>query len=71
MEEQRLGVSLASNTNPLITFHSYRTNLPPPQGLFTNFSDLWSWFAALTDFFAVVVTAAATVSLQLDFELSV
>lgn len=44
---------------------------PPPQGLFTNFSDLWSWFAALTDFFAVVVTAAATVSLQLDFELSV
>lgn len=34
MEEQRLGVSLASNTNPLITLHFYRINLPLPQGLY-------------------------------------
>lgn len=42
-----------------------------PQGLFVNLSDLWLWFVAVTDFFVVVVTTAATVSLQLDFEPSV
>ena len=40
-----------------------------PQGLFVNLFDLWLWFVAVTDFF--VVTTAATVSLQLDFEPSV
>lgn len=38
----------------------------PPQGRFARPFDLWLWFGAVTDFF-VVVAAAATVSLQLDF----
>lgn len=44
----------------------------PPQGHCTNVFDLWLWFVAVTDFFFVVVVAvAATVSLQLNFQLSV
>lgn len=43
----------------------------PPEGHFTDCFDLWLRFVAVTDFFVVVVAAAATVSLQLDFSLSV
>lgn len=38
----------------------------PPEGHFMDCFDLWLRFVAVTDFF-VVVAAAATVSLQLDF----
>ena len=61
----------SAHTERCLACHLASALCPPPQGLFTDLSDLWSWFAALTDFFAVVVTAPATVSLQLDFELSV
>lgn len=40
----------------------------PPEGYFMDCFDLWPRFVAATDFFVVVVlAAAATVSLQLDF----
>lgn len=41
--------------------------LLPPEGYSMDCFDLWLRFVAVADFFVVVVAAAATGSLQLDF----